>query len=120
MTLRFIVDVGVGRQIEGYLQKLGYNTKSVRDINPSMSDKEIIRIAVSENRMVITMDKDFGGLVYHLSMKHCGVLLLRLEDATGMEKQQIVAHILANYSDKITNHFCVFQNNKFRIRKIRH
>ena len=48
-----------------------------------MEDEKIIRTAFLENRMVITMDKDFGELVYHSSMKHSGVLLLRLEDATG-------------------------------------
>ncbi len=119
MTLKFLVDVGVGRKVEEYLQTHGYDTKSVRDINPSMQDKDIIGIAALEDRMVITMDKDFGELVYHSSMKHYGVLLLRLEDATGLEKQKIVDHIILNYSDKIENHFCVFQNDKFRIREIR-
>lgn len=83
-----------------------------------MPDEEIIRIAASEGRMVITMDKDFGEMVYHSSMEHCGVLLLRLEDATGAEKLQVVTDILANHSYQIKNCFCVFQNNKLRIRKI--
>jgi len=116
--LRFLVDVGVGKGIEKYLRREGYNTKAVRDIDLRMEDEEIIRIAVTENRMVITMDKDFGGLVYHSSMEHSGVLLLRLEDATGSEKLQVVKHIMKNYSDRIKNCFCVFQNDKFRIRKI--
>lgn len=119
MKLKFLVDVGVGRNVEKYLETHGYDTKSVRDINPCMLDKDIIAVAALEGRMVITMDKDFGELVYHSSMKHCGVLLLRLEDATGLEKQKVVDHILLNYSDKIENHFCVFQNDKFRIREIR-
>lgn len=116
--LRFIVDVGVGKGIEKYLTEEGYDTKAVRDIDPRIEDEEIIRTAVSENRIVITMDKDFGELVYHSSMKHSGVLLLRLEDAVGSEKLQVVKHIMKNYSDRIKSCFCVFQNDKFRIRKI--
>jgi predicted nuclease of predicted toxin-antitoxin system len=69
--------------------------------------------------MVITMDKDFGELVYHSAMKHCGVLLLRLEDATGLVKLEVVRDILESYSDQIKNHFCVYQNNRFRIRRIK-
>jgi len=115
--LRFLIDVGVGKGIERYLQGEGYDTKAVRDIDPRMEDEEIIRTAVSENRMVITMDKDFGVLVYHSSMEHSGVLLLRLEDATGTEKLQIVKHIMQNYSDRIKNCFCVFQDDKLRIKK---
>lgn len=118
-NLRFLIDVGVGKIIEKYLQEQGCDTKAVRDIDPSMQDEEIIRIAASENRMVVTMDKDFGELVYHSSMKHCGVLLLRLEDATGLQKLQVIEHIMENYQSQIKNCFCVFQNDKFRIRKIK-
>jgi predicted nuclease of predicted toxin-antitoxin system len=70
--LRFLVDVGVGKGIEKYLLEEGYDTKSVRDIDPRMEDEEIIRVAVAENRMVVTMDKDFGELVYHSSMRLAG------------------------------------------------
>ena len=116
--LKFLVDVGVGKGIEEYLNEKGYDTKAVRDIDPGMEDEEIIRIAVSEDRMIITMDKDFGELVYHSSIEHSGVLLLRLEDATGTEKLQVVKHILSNYANRIRDCFCVFQKDKFRIRKI--
>ena len=116
--LKFIVDVGVGKTIERYLQKEGYDTKAVRDVDPSMEDEQIIRVAVTEKRIVITMDKDFGELVYHSSMEHCGVLLLRLEDANGAENLEVIQSIMKNYSDRLMNCFCVFQNDKFRIRKI--
>ncbi len=117
-ALKFLVDVGVGKGIETYLREEGYDTKAVRDINPRMSDQEIIRLAVSQNRMVVTMDKDFGELVYHSSMEHRGVLLLRLEDATGAEKLQIIKHIIKNYRSRIIDCFCVFQNDRLRIRKM--
>lgn len=116
--LKFLVDVGVGRNVEEYLLEKGYDTKAVSFIDQRMPDQEIIRLATSERRMVITMDKDFGELVYHSELNHCGILLLRLEDATGVEKQRVISEILAKYSDKMKNHFCVYQNKKFRIRKL--
>ncbi len=115
--LRFLVDVGVGKGIEKYLSEKGYDTKAVRDIDPGMEDKMIIRTAVSEDRMVVTMDKDFGEMVYHFSMKHFGILLLRLEGATGTKKLQVIRYILENYSSQIRNCFCVFKNDRLRIRK---
>ncbi|MBW1702476.1 MAG: DUF5615 family PIN-like protein [Deltaproteobacteria bacterium] len=117
--LKFLVDIGVSKKVEEYLVEQGYDTKTVRAIDTRMSDQEIIRLAASEGRMVITMDKDFGELVYHSAMKHCGVLLLRLEDATGLVKLEVVRDILESYSDQIKNHFCVYQNNRFRIRRIK-
>ncbi len=85
--LKFLVDVGVGKKVEEYLLEKGYDTKAVRSLDQRMPDQEIVRLAASEKRIVITMDKDFGVLIYHSGMDHCGILLLRLEDATGMEKQ---------------------------------
>jgi len=116
--LRFFVDVGVGKSVEQSLHEEGHDVKAVRDVDPCMKDEEIIRMAAWEKRIVITMDKDFGELVYHSSMRHCGVLLLRMEDAVAAKKAQIVQHILANYGDQLKNSFCVFQNNKLRIKKI--
>jgi len=120
LQLKFLVDVGVGKQVEQYLQAQDYDVKTVRAIDNKMSDTDIVYLAVQENRMVITMDKDFGELVYHCGMEHCGVLLLRLEEATGVEKARVIADILANYSTQIYHCFCVFQNDKLRIKKTVH
>jgi len=95
----------------------GYDIKAVRDINPRMDDDKILSIAVLENRMVITMDKDFGELVYNSGLPHSGVLFLRLEDAKADEKVKTIEKILAKYSDKLLNNFCVFQYGRLRIRK---
>ena len=116
--LKFLVDVGVGKKVEEFLLGKSYDTKAVRSLDQRMPDQEIIRLAAIEGRIVITMDKDFGELVYHSGMDHCGILLLRLEDATGSEKQQVIDKILAKYADNMKNNFCVYQNKKFRFRKL--
>ena len=63
------------------------------------------------------MDEDFGELVYRSGMSHAGVLLLRLEGASGEEKRQIVQRLLERYASEIENSFAVYQQDKLRIRK---
>lgn len=116
MALKFLVDVGVGRVVENVLRSLGYDTKAVRDIDPRAKDSDILAIAVREERMVITMDKDFGELVHKLSEQHTGVLILRMEDARGVEKAEVVKNILATFRAEITGKFCVYQDNRLRVR----
>ncbi|MCP4702324.1 MAG: hypothetical protein GY862_36510 [Gammaproteobacteria bacterium] len=118
--MKFLTDVGVGRQVETWLQQQGYDCKAVRDLNSSMADRDIIRLAFEEQRIVVTMDKDFGELVYHSGMEHRGVLLLRLDDATGPEKVQVMTQIIEHYGDQLTDCFCVFQGERLRIRKVEH
>jgi predicted nuclease of predicted toxin-antitoxin system len=117
IQLKFLVDVGVGKKVEKCLANQGYDTTSVRDIDPHLPDKEILKIAVSEKRMVVTMDKDFGELIYNSGLLHGGVLLLRLEDAKSDEKAKIIENILVKHSDKIPNKFCVYKDGRLRIRK---
>jgi predicted nuclease of predicted toxin-antitoxin system len=114
--LKFLVDVGVGRKVEEWLINNGYDVLAVRDIDPRMSDEKVLRKSVDEKRMVVTMDKDFGELVYHSGLPHAGVLLLRLEDANADEKVKIVRKIITDYSGKLFNRFCVYQGGRFRIK----
>ena len=116
MGLRFLVDVGVGKKVEEWLTSHGYDALFVRHIDSKMKDKDILRLAVSESRMVITMDKDFGELVYHSGKGHSGVLLLRLEEATGDEKAMVVQRIMEDFSRELEGGFCVFENGRLRIR----
>ena len=115
-TLKFLVDVGVSKNVERWLTENGYDARAVRDVNPKADDSEILHLAVKESRMVITMDKDFGELVFNSGKTHSGVLILRLEDATGEQKIGIVKKILLEYADKIENKFCVFQDGRLRIK----
>jgi len=115
--LKFLVDVGVGRVAEEWMCSEGYNVLTVREIDPRMQDIDILSLAVIEQRILVTMDKDFGELVYHSGQAHAGVLLLRMEEATGAEKRTAIQQILATHADKLVGHFCVYQNQRLRLRR---
>ena len=114
--MKFLVDVGVGKKVEIWLKENGFDVLSVRDIDSCAKDSQILRWAVDQQRMIISMDKDFGELVYNSGKHHAGVLILRLEDADGDTKAEVIKKILAEYYDKIESHFCVFQDGRLRIR----
>ena len=116
MASRFLVDVGVGKKVEIWLDASEHDTKNVRDIDPRLSDTAILEIAARENRIVITMDKDFGELVFNAEQVHSGVLLLRLEGAASDEKARVVAEIVTAHTDKMEGKFSVYQSGRLRIR----
>jgi predicted nuclease of predicted toxin-antitoxin system len=115
-VLKFLVDVGVGKIAEVQLMHDGHDVMSVRDLDPRMKDRDILQLAVEEQCIVITMDKDFGELVYREGLSHVGIVLFRMEDATGHEKAAVLHTLLAQHADKIQGHFCVYQNGRLRIR----
>ena len=112
----FIVDVGVGKSVEYWLSQQGYRVISIRSINAEMTDTQIITLAMSEAAIIITMDKDFGELVYKENKQHSGILLLRLEDAVAQEKLAVIQNLFPSQLAVIKNHFTVYQNGKLRVR----
>ena len=115
-SLKFIVDVGVGRSVEKWLSSQNYNVIAISAINPEMEDIQIIEFANKEDGFIITMDKDFGELVFKKDKKHKGILLLRLEDADSEEKLAAIQNIIPEYLETLQNKFSVYQNGKLRIR----
>ncbi|MEO8109304.1 MAG: DUF5615 family PIN-like protein [Ginsengibacter sp.] len=114
--MKIIIDVGVGRIVEEWLSQQGLNVIVISKINPKMSDADIVSLANTENAIIITMDKDFGELVFKNQSSYKGILLLRLEDAVAEEKLAAIQNIFTLYETRLQDNFCVYQNGKLRIR----
>ena len=63
----YVFDVNVGKPVVDYFRTKGFDITSVQELNPQIDDDEILRMAVEQNRILITLDKDFGELVYRIS-----------------------------------------------------
>ena len=115
-SLKFVIDVGVGRSIEEWLASQNFKVLAIASINPEMKDFEIIQLANHEDGIIVTMDKDFGELVFKNNKTHKGILLLRLDDAVSEEKLAAIQNIIPEYLGKLKNNFSVYQNGKLRTR----
>jgi predicted nuclease of predicted toxin-antitoxin system len=110
--VKILVDVSAGQTIGNVIQVLGHDTALVRDRDPTISDVDILAWAVAEARLVVTMDKDFGDLVYRSKLPHAGVLLLRRESVRAAQRVQIVTDIFAAHAVDLPGHFSVYQNGR--------
>ena len=114
--MKFLIDAGVGKKVEEALKNKGHDVKSILDLNAAITDLSILELALAEKRIVVTMDKDFGELVFNSGFDHEGVLLLRLENMNGEQKTEIINHIIEKFADSIQGNYCVFKKGRFRIR----
>ena len=72
------------------------------------------KLAIKEDGIIITMDKDFGELVFKNNNLHKGVLLLRLDDAVSEEKLAAIQNLIPEHLEQLKNNFSVYQNGKLR------
>ena len=116
--MRLLVDVGVGKLVERWLATQDFAVPAVRDLEPGMADVAISALAAAEQRLVVTMDKDFGELIVRSGKFNAGVLLLRLDDAGSEEKLRIVRQIIALHLDALAGNYCIYQKGRLRIRRL--
>jgi predicted nuclease of predicted toxin-antitoxin system len=55
--------------------------------------------AVKETRILVTIDTDFGELIYLENLSHAG--LVRLPDVPARERQLIIQDLLARYETEL-------------------
>ena len=74
-------------------------------------------IAVEDDRILITQDKDFGELVYLQKKLHAGIILLRLLGLKPKRKAEIVLSIIQQHENELYKSFTVIQQGLVKIRK---
>lgn len=60
-----------------FLAEKGYDIIHIGLEFPSVSDEEVIEIAIKQNRIILTFDSDYGTLVFQKGYKPLGVIYLR-------------------------------------------
>ena len=72
----FLVNRCTGHRLTQWLQSQGHNALGARELGPDPGDRALLERAVSENRILINMDKDFGELIHLHSRPHTGLIRL--------------------------------------------
>ena len=90
---------------------------AVVEVMPKAGDEEILDRAVSEGRIVVTNDKDFGEMVFRRGLAHRGVVLLRLRDERAENKVRMMKVVLSQVGERLRNHYVVATESGIRVRK---
>jgi predicted nuclease of predicted toxin-antitoxin system len=105
--MRLLADENFPRPTIEVLRAQGHDVTWVRTDFPGAKDSEILRRAIAEKRIVLTLDKDFRHLAVRESeARDCGVILFRIHPAVPERVTPLVLAVLTSRSDW-TRHFSV-------------
>jgi predicted nuclease of predicted toxin-antitoxin system len=116
---RFLADENVSRLVVERLRAAGFDVASVRETTPGASDKDILDAADSDDRVLITEDRDFGELVVRQRLKVRGVILLELDRLPSAAEAELVAEIVRIHESKLTGNLLVVEPARVRVRPCR-
>jgi predicted nuclease of predicted toxin-antitoxin system len=85
------------------------------ETSSSISDIEVLQKALTENRILVTMDKDFGDLVFRGAQAHCGVILLRTSSWNPEDIIALLSDVITQHNHELENNFIVATPQVIRI-----
>lgn len=94
--MRFLADMGLARSTVAFLRALGHDAVHLREWGlQRLDDDEIVAKAVSEGRVILTHDLDFGRIVAISGALVPSVITFRLQDMRPAQVDRYLAAVLA-------------------------
>lgn len=97
--MKFLIDRCAGRLLADWLLKQGHDVVESRELGPDPGDRALLDWAAKEARILVTIDTDFGQLIYVENLSHAG--LIRLPDVPARERQLILQDLIMRYGNDL-------------------
>ncbi|HLF03601.1 MAG TPA: DUF5615 family PIN-like protein [Dehalococcoidia bacterium] len=117
--MNFLADESVDGQLVDRLRRGDHLVLYVAEMEPGISDNDVLDLANRRDALLLTADKDFGELVFRQRRIVKGVVLLRLAGLSP-EARALFANIAINrHGAQLTAAFTVITSGRVRIRHLR-
>ena len=81
------------------LRGQGHDVPEACTLGPDPGDRELLEIAAKQERVLVTIDTDFGELIYVDRIAHSG--MVRLPDVSAGTRIKIMEKILVEYKSQL-------------------
>lgn len=117
--MKFLVDQDVYRSTVVFLNRLGHDVATVASKGLSQADdSNLLRVAHQEERILVTRDRDFGGLVF-VQGSGAGVIYLRISPSIQNAVHAELDRVLNLYPEqRLLGSFVVVEAGRHRIRRL--
>ncbi len=94
--MRFLIDRCAGARLAQWLREQGHEVLEAAQQGDDPGDAEILQRAVNDDRILVTIDTDFGLLIFAEERPHRG--LVRLPDVPAEARIAIFSDLLSRHS----------------------
>ena len=97
--MKFLIDRCAGRLLAEWLRNEGHDVVESSELGPDPGDRVLLEWASREARILVTIDTDFGELIFLENLTHAG--LVRLPDIPSHERQLIMQDLLIRFKSEL-------------------
>ena len=114
-AMRLLANENLPAQTIAALQQAGHDVVWMRTEAPGGRDEDVLARAQSEERILITFDKDFGELAFRAHLPSAtGIVLLRISAPTPEAMSLAIVSALSRRTDWV-GHFSVIEDDRVRM-----
>lgn len=114
--MRFLANENFPLDAVEALRHQGHDVVWIRTESPGISDPEVLSRAQTEDRILLTFDKDFGELAFRTKLPATsGIILFRITAPSSVVVAQKVVTAIA-LQDNWAGYFSVVEDDKIRMR----
>ena len=117
--MKFLTDQDVYAVTVRFLRDLGHDVATASDVGLAQAeDEELLRVAQEQGRILVTRDRDYGGLVF-VRGSGAGVIYLRVLPSTVDAVHTELERVSSLYTaQELQESFVVVEPARHRIRRI--
>jgi predicted nuclease of predicted toxin-antitoxin system len=97
--MKLLLDTCVWGAARQLLKAMGHDVIWTGEWPQDPGDEEILNIAIHEERVLVTLDKDFGELAILHTIKHCGIV--RLVNISATHQATVCNQVLMLHGDEL-------------------
>jgi predicted nuclease of predicted toxin-antitoxin system len=116
--MKLLADECCSAGLVSALRADGHAVLYVLEAFPGATDDVILDRAFSQDRLLLTEDKDFDELVHRLGLRARGIILLRFDVTDRELKAPRMRELLTRHREQLHGSFVVLEVDKVRIRPL--
>lgn len=116
--MKFLANENVPISSVNALKLRGFDITAIGIDNPSISDKQVMKIAIDETRTIITYDSDYGELIFKYGYKpRAGVIFIRKQPSEPLETAEILEKLTSAQNLTFERTLTVVDSDSIRQKK---
>jgi len=113
--MRFLADESCDFGVVRALRAAGHDVSAVAEMAPRATDSAVIALALRDDRIVLSEDKDFGRLVYAEGQPSPGVILIRFSARARRRLPDAIVELVRQHGERLSQAFAVVSPRRIRI-----
>lgn len=118
--MHLLVDECLTVEFVDEFRQAGHDVIWVREHCPGADDDVLLAFSVSQNRVIISEDRDFGELIFKRRLPAIGIVLVKIADFGGSLQltAQYAASKITQLGASVLGHLTVIEQGRERSRQL--